>query len=70
MVPGKRALYRGGLLQRRFLYRRHDRAAAGGVGDRDAQLADGVHHLRGPELRLGHRLAYLLQTPARPEKII
>ena len=70
MVPGKRALYRGGLLQRRFLYWRHDRAAVGGVGDCHAQLADGVHHLRGIELRLGHRLAYLLQTPARPEKII
>ncbi len=68
--PAKRALYRGGLLQRRFLYWRHDRAAVGGVGDCHAQLADGVHHLRGIELRLGHRLAYLLQTPARPEKII
>lgn len=45
-------------------------AAVGGVGDCHAQLADGVHHLRGIELRLGHRLAYLLQTPARPEKII
>ena len=52
------------------LYWRHDRAAVGGVGDCHAQLADGVHHLRGIELRLGHRLAYLLQTPARPEKII
>ncbi len=70
VVPGKRALYRGGLLQRGFLYWRHDRAAVGGMGDCHAQLADGVHHLRGIELRLGHRLAYLLQTPARPEKII
>ena len=45
-------------------------AAVGGMGDCHAQLADGVHHLRGIELRLGYRLAYLLQTPARPEKII
>ncbi len=53
VVPGKRALYRSGLLQRGFLYWRHDRAAVGGVGDCHAQLADGVHHLRGIELRLG-----------------
>lgn len=45
VVPGKRALYRSGLLQRGFLYWRHDRAAVGGVGDCHAQLADGVHHL-------------------------
>ncbi len=55
VVPGKRALYRSGLLQRGFLYWRHDRAAVGGVGDCHAQLADGVHHLRGIELRPGHR---------------
>ncbi len=70
VVPGKRAFYRGGLLQRGFLYRRHDRVTVGGVGDCYAQLADGVHHLQGIELRLGHRTTYLLQTSARPEKII
>ncbi len=63
VVPGKRALYRGGLLQRGFLYWRHDRAAVGGVGDCHAQLADGVHHLRGIELRLGHRRLIFYKHP-------
>ena len=68
--PAKRALYRGGLLQRGFLYWRHDRAAVGGVGDCHAQLADGVHHLR--VLSFAWAIAWLIfyKHPRDQKKII
>jgi ACS family hexuronate transporter-like MFS transporter len=69
VVPGKRAFYCRRLLQRGFFYWRDDCAAAGGVGYRHAQLADGVHYLRRTELRLGNGVAGFLQTPARSEKL-
>ena len=69
MVPGKRAFHRRWLLQRRLLDRRHDCPTAGGLGHRDAQLADGVYYLRRSELCLGDGVADFLQTPARSEKI-
>ena len=56
----KRALYCCRLLQRGFVHRGDDCAAAGGVGYRDAQLADGFHHFRRAELRLGNRVAGFL----------
>ena len=43
-----------------LLHRGDDCSATGGVGDCDAQLADGVHHLRCAELCLGHGVADLL----------
>lgn len=60
VVPGKRALYCCRLLQRGFVHRGDDCAAAGGVGYRDAQLADGFHHFRRAELRTGNRVAGFL----------